>query len=164
KAGDIDEAEEPISVGKKNAHSEFEESVAEDSEDETTTERHGIEKKDYHSMTKEQLVEELELLVKREKIQAIKEHVEEIKTEFNAKFDEELEEKKEEFIAEGGNIIDFHYSTPLKKQFNSVYFDYKEKRNNYYQKLKQDLNKNLERRLEIIEELKGLLDVEENIN
>ncbi len=159
-----DEEETPAKNEKKNAHSEFEESVAEDSEDETITERHGIEKKDYHSMTKEQLVEELELLVKREKIQAIKEHVEEIKAEFNAKFDEELEEKKEEFIAEGGNIIDFHYSTPLKKHFSSVYFDYKEKRNNYYQKLKQDLNKNLERRLEIIEELKGLLDVEENIN
>ncbi len=159
-----EEEEAPSKSEKKNAHSEFEDSVAEDSEDETSTERHGIEKKDYHSMTKEQLLEELELLVKREKIQTIKEHVEDIKAEFNAKFDEELEEKKEEFLAEGGNIIDFHYSTPLKKNFNSIYFDYKEKRNNYYQKLKQDLNKNLEKRLEIIEELKGLLDVEENIN
>ncbi|MGB7785173.1 MAG: DUF349 domain-containing protein, partial [Salinimicrobium sp.] len=77
---------------------------------------------------------------------------------------EEVEEKKEEFLAEGGNIIDFHYSTPLKKRFNSLYFDYKEKRNKYYQQLKQDLNQNLEKRLEIIEELKGLIDVEENIN
>ncbi|CAN5213885.1 DUF349 domain-containing protein [soil metagenome] len=164
---EIDETHEELDIttaAKKNAHSEFEDSVAEDSEDETVTERHGIDKKDYHSMTKEQLVEELELLVKREKIQAIKEHVEELKTELNSKFDEEVEEKKEEFLAEGGNIIDFHYSTPLKKQFNSVYFDYKEKRNNYYQQLKQDLNKNLNKRLEIIEELKGLLDVEENIN
>ncbi|HSM64636.1 MAG TPA: DUF349 domain-containing protein, partial [Gillisia sp.] len=133
-------------------------------EDETTTERHGIEKKDFHSMTKEALVTELERLIKSEKIQAIKEHVEEIKAEFNAKFDEELEEKKEEFLADGGNIIDFHYSTPIKKEFNSIYFDYKEKRNKYYQQLKQDLNKNLNLRLEIIEELKGLLGVEENIN
>ncbi|HSJ12078.1 MAG TPA: DUF349 domain-containing protein [Gillisia sp.] len=159
-----DEEEEAASKGKKDAHSEFEDSVAEDSEDETTHERHGIEKKDYHSMTKEELVKEFEHLLNKEKIQAIKEHVEEIKTEFNAKFDEEVEEKKEEFLAEGGNIIDFHYSTPLKKQFNSLYFDYKEKRNNYYQQLKQDLNKNLSKRLEIIEELKGLLGVEENIN
>ena len=156
--------EEEAAAGKKDAHSEFEDSVAEDSEDETTHERHGIEKKDYHSMTKEELVKEFEHLLNKEKIQAIKEHVEEIKTEFNAKFDEEVEEKKEEFLAEGGNIIDFHYSTPLKKQFNSLYFDYKEKRNNYYQQLKQDLNKNLSKRLEIIEELKGLLGVEENIN
>ena len=148
----------------RDAQSEMDDAVAEDSEDETTHERHGIEKKDYHAMSKEALVAELEKLLKKEKVQAIKEHVEEIKVEFNAKFDEEVEEKKEEFLAEGGNIIDFHYSTPLKKQFNSLYFDYKENRNKYYQQLKQDLNKNLEKRLEIIEELKGLLDVEENIN
>ena len=161
----IDEPEElPEPRAKKDAQSELDEAVAEHSEDETANERHGIEKKDYHSMNKEALVEELEKLLKKEKVQALKEHVEEIRSEFNAKFDEEVEQKKEEFLADGGNIIDFHYSTPLKKQFNSLYFDYKEKRNNYYQKLKQDLNKNLEKRLEIIEELKGLLDVEENIN
>ncbi|GHA43961.1 hypothetical protein GCM10007103_26480 [Salinimicrobium marinum] len=148
----------------KDAQSELEDSVAEESEDESAGERHGIARKDYHSMSKEQLVDELEKLVKNEKVQAIKEHVEEIRAEFNAKFDEEVEQKKEDFLADGGNIIDFHYSTPLKKQFNSVYFDYKEKRNKYYQQLKQDLNKNLEKRVEIIEELKGLIDVEENIN
>ncbi len=156
--------EATVSKEKKSVEAEFEDSVAEDSEDETVTERHGIEKKDFHAMTKEALVAELDRLVKSEKVQAIKEHVEEIKAEFNAKFDEELEEKKEEFLAEGGNIIDFHYSTPIKKDFNSIYFDYKEKRNNYYKQLKQDLNKNLDKRLEIIEELKGLLGIEENIN
>ncbi|HSI70740.1 MAG TPA: DUF349 domain-containing protein [Gillisia sp.] len=161
---DHEEEDSANQEDKKDAQSEFEDSVAGDSEDETAAERHGIEKKDYHSMSKEELVAELEKLVKTEKVQAIKEHVEEIKTEFNAKFDEDLEEKKEEFLADGGNIIDFHYSTPLKKQFNNAYFDYKEKRNNYYKQLKQDLNKNLDKRLEIIEELKGLLDVEENIN
>ena len=159
---DDEEQEEPAKP--KDAHSEMEEAVAEDSEDESAGERHEIEKKDYHAMSKEALADELERLVKKEKVQAIKEHVEEIRTEFNAKFDEEVEEKKEEFIAEGGNIIDFHYSTPLKKRFNSLYFDYKEKRSKYYQQLKQDLNQNLEKRLEIIEELKGLIDVEENIN
>lgn len=143
---------------------DMERSVAEDSEDESTSERHDIEKKDYHSMSKEDLADELERLLKKEKVQAIKEHVAEIRTEFNAKFDEEMEEKKEEFLADGGNIIDFHYSTPLKKRFNSLYFDYKEKRNSYYRRLKKDLNENLHRRLEIIEELKGLIDVEENIN
>ena len=161
---DHEEEETAAPAKPRDAQSELDEAVAEDSEDETTHERHGIEKKDYHAMSKEALVAELEKLLKNEKVQAIKEHVEEIKIEFNAKFDEEVEEKKEEFLAEGGNIIDFHYSTPLKKQFNSLYFDYKEKRNKYYQQLKQDLNKNLEKRLEIIEELKGLLDVEENIN
>src|SRR5690606_15151480 len=83
--GEEEEEEEAAAAGKKDAHSEFEDSVAEDSEDETTHERHGIEKKDYHSMTKEELVTEFEHLLNKEKIQAIKEHVEEIKIEYNAK-------------------------------------------------------------------------------
>lgn len=161
----IDEPEDlPEPRTKKDAQSELDDAVAEHSEDETAHEKHGIEKKDYHAMSKEDLVKELEQLLKTQKVQAVREHVEEIRTEFNAKFDEEVEQKKEEFLADGGNIIDFHYSTPLKKEFNSLYFDYKEKRNNYYHQLKQDHNKNLEKRLEIIEELKGLIDVEENIN
>ncbi|MFD2516819.1 DUF349 domain-containing protein [Salinimicrobium flavum] len=163
-AEEEDDSAESSPKKPKDAQTELDDAVAEDSEDESAGERHGIEKKDYHAMSKEALTDELEKLVKKEKVQALKEHVEEIRAEFNAKFDEEVEEKKEEFLAAGGNIIDFHYSTPLKKRFNSLYFDYKEKRNKYYQQLKQDLNQNLEKRLEIIEELKGLIDVEENIN
>ncbi|MFD2561568.1 DUF349 domain-containing protein [Aquimarina rubra] len=144
--------------------SEMDDAVAKDSEDTSKLERHDIEKKDYHAMSKEELIAELRHLIKNEKILAIKEHVEEIKTEFNDKFNEEVEQKKDEFLADGGDIIDFYYSTPLKKQFNSVYFDYKEKRSAYYQNLKKDLQANLQKRLDIIEELKGLLNVEENIN
>ena len=166
---DIDSDIGSAVVGEKKKSSgsheeDMDSAVAEDSEDESANERHDIAKKDYHSMNKEALADELERLIKNEKIQAIKEHVAEIRSEFNAKFDEEMEEQKEEFLADGGNIIDFHYSTPLKKRFNSIYFDYKEQRNNYYKRLKKDLNENLNKRLELIEELKGLIDVEENIN
>ncbi|MBQ0735772.1 DUF349 domain-containing protein [Aquimarina celericrescens] len=147
-----------------HVQNQMDEAVADDSEDESKLERHDIEKKDYHAMSKEELIKELRELVKNEKVQAIKEHVEEIRSEFNEKFNEEVEQKKEEFLADGGDIIDFYYSTPIKKEFNSVYFDYKEKRNAYYQNLKKDLQENLRKRLELIDELKGLLNVDESIN
>ncbi len=153
-----------ITPSKDRIQNEMDEAVAEHSEDEGTQEKHDIEKKDYHAMSKEELISELRRLIKNEKIQAIKEHVEEIRSEFTEKFNEEVEEKKEEFLADGGDIIDFYYSTPIKKEFNSVYFDYKEKRNSYYQNLKRDLQENLKRRLELVEELKGLLNIDENIN
>ncbi len=158
------ESSEETSEPGDHVQNQIDDAVAEHSEDESTIERHDIEKKDYHAMNKEELIKELRYLVKSEKVQAIKEHVEEIRTEFNAKFNEEAEQKKEEFLADGGDIIDFYYSTPIKKEFNSVYFDYKEKRNAYYQNLKRDLQENLKRRLELIDELKGLLNVDENIN
>ncbi len=99
---------------------EIEASNAEDAEDEGNQERHIIEVKDYHSMSMEDLVDELSDLVKKEKVQAIKSHVDSIKKEFNEKFNHFLEEKKDEFVSDGGNAIDFHYSSPVKTRFNNA--------------------------------------------
>ena len=122
------------------------------------------DQKEYHNLSPKELISELETLLKTKSIQQLKHEVDEIATEFNAQFQVELELKKEAFIADGGNIIDFHYSNAEKKAFNSLYFDYKEKRNDYYKSLKKDLQSNFNRRNELIEELKGLLNAEENIN
>src|SRR5690554_5674663 len=157
-AVEISSKETPLS-----AENEEEEEVVSSEEEEDDTKEEKAQK-DYSSLSKKELISELESLLKNNKVQDIKEEAEEIRSEFNSKFNEELEQKKEEFLSEGGNIIDFHYSTPLKKEFNSLYFDYKEKRNNYYKNLKKDLQANLDKRWELIEELKGLLNTEENIN
>lgn len=143
---------------------EIEESNAEDAEDADNEKRHHIPFLDYHSMSIENLVGELQRLVKNEKIQAISKHVSGIKYEFDQKFQEFLEHKKEEFVANGGNEIDFRYNSVTKRQFNEVIAEYREKRDHYYKQLEQNLKANLEKRLEIIEELKGLMNVEEDIN
>jgi hypothetical protein len=157
--------ETPVSAGNENEDEVEDEEEVVSSEDEEETE--GEEEKaqkDYSSLSKKELISEFQKLLQSHKIQDIKEEAEEIRAEFNNKFNEELEHKKEEFLSEGGNIIDFHYSTPLKKEFNSLYFDYKEKRNSHYKNLKKDLEGNLNNRWGLIEELKGLLSAEENIN
>lgn len=156
---------EEIPTKKKDAYvEEIEESNAEDAEDDSNVERHNLEEKDYHSMSMEQLADEFESLMKNKKIQTIKSHVEEIRTEFNSKFSEILEEKKDDFLSEGGDEIDFFYTSPIKKRFNSIYNDYRNKLNAYYKTLETNLKSNLENRLRIIEDIKGLLNVEENIN
>ncbi len=143
---------------------EIEESNAEDAEDVDNEKRHHIPMLDYHSMSIENLVGELQRLVKNEKIQAINKHVSSIKYEFDQKFQEFLEHKKEEFVANGGNEIDFRYNSVAKRQFNEVFGEYREKKDQYYKQLDQNLKSNLKRRLEIIEQLKGLMNVEEDIN
>ena len=161
------EATETVSETTKKADAhveEIEEANAEDAEDETNAERHEVESKDYHAMTMEQLVDELESLLNNKKIQTIKSQVDEIKSEFHSKFGELLDEKKEEFLSEGGNEIDFYYTTPVKKRFNDAYKTYRNNLNAYYKNLESNLKQNLENRLAIIEEIKGLINVEENIN
>ncbi len=143
---------------------EIDESNAEDAEDADNVDRHALEEKDYHSMSMEQLADEFENLLKNRKVQTIKSHVDDIKSEFNAKFSEILDEKKEDFLADGGNEIDFYFSSPVKKRFNSIYNEYRKNLNAYYKTLESNLKANLENRLHIIEEIKGLINVEENIN
>lgn len=148
----------------KTAEDELDEANAEDSEDDDVSKRHEIELKDYETMSLDELVLELEKLLNNEKIQAIREHVSQIKIAFDKKFNEIIEEKKEAFIEEGGNIIDFQYTSPVKKNFNSIYFDYREKRDQYYSQLKKNLNQNLNERLSIIEELKSMIGAGESMN
>lgn len=143
---------------------EIDSSIAEDAEDESNAERHEVEEKDYHAMSMQDLATEFNRLLKHHKIQTISKQVNEIKSEFNSKFSELLDEKKEEFINDGGNEIDFYYTNDTKKLFNQLYKDYKQSINAYYKEREQNLKQNLENRLAIIEEIKGLLNVEENIN
>ncbi|MEP1489539.1 MAG: DUF349 domain-containing protein [Algibacter sp.] len=167
-----DEAASPENASKLDESSEeedevineIEESNAEDAEDEGNKDRHAIEVKEYDGMSLESLVIELEKLVRNQKVQAIKTHVDGIKNEFNSKFNTLLDEKKSEFISEGGHEIDFYYSTPIQKRFKESYKEYKNKLHEHYKSLEQNLKSNLTNKLEIIEELKGLINVEENIN
>lgn len=158
------EAQEEPKVETEAHVEDIENSNAEDAEDESNAERHEVEKKDYHAMSMDALVGELESLIKNHKIQTISSHVNEIKTEFKAKYAELLEEKKEEFIADGGNEIDFYYSNDNKKRFNAAAKEYKQTINAYYNDREKSWKQNLENRLAIIEEIKGLVGVEDSMS
>lgn len=148
----------------EDPHNEIDQSNAEDAEDDGNTDRHDIPLLDYHALSMEKLVEELDKLVHKQRVQAIKTHVEQIKSEFDLKYQDLYEQKKDDFISDGGNEIDFNYTSTTKKNFNEVYGAYRDKRNQYYKSLEERLNTNLDVRQQIIEELKGLINVEENIN
>src|SRR5690606_18482574 len=159
-----DKPNESISDGHDEILNEIDDSNAEDAEDEGNKERHTIELKEYDKMSLEALTAELERLVKNEKVQAIKNHVDAIKREFDSQFNDLLEEKKADFLSDGGNEIDFYYTSPIQKQFKTIYKDYRNKLSEHRKKLDQNLKQNLADKLQIIEEIKGLLNVEENIN
>ncbi|MBN4070649.1 DUF349 domain-containing protein [Olleya sp. AH-315-F22] len=159
-----DNKKETQSKEEDEALTEVETENAKEAEDEDKNKHPIIEEKDYHTMSMDDLVDELEKLVDNEKIQTIKSQVDSIKSEFSAKFGALLAKKKAEFIAEGGNTIDFYFDSPLKKRFNSIFTTYRDKHHAHYKNLEKSFKENLENRLEIIEEIKGLINVEENIN
>ncbi len=158
------EISETTNDSEEEVLNEIEEANAEDAEDEGNKDRHKIVEKDYDTMSLEALAIELEKLLKNEKVQAIRSHVDKINGVFKTKFQALIDEKKEEFINDGGNEIDFYYSSPVQKRFKEAYKDYRKKLNEHYQNIEKNLKDNLTKKLEIIEELKGLINVDENIN
>ena len=118
----------------------------------------------YETLSLEDLIAEFETLLKSENIHSVRNSINEIKTNFNAKFSALISEKKEAFLAEGGNTIDFEFISPLKKQFNELSKAYREKHQSFQKNRTEELNQNLEIRLQIIEEIKGLINVEGDIN
>ncbi|MGL2966009.1 DUF349 domain-containing protein [Flavobacterium sp. XGLA_31] len=137
---------------------------AEEGEDETLKDRHDIPMLDYEALSMEQLVDELANLVVVEKVMSVKDHVEELKKAFLSKYYHFIDEKKEEFLAENPDTTeDFHYHFPLKVKFDQLYSQYRDKKNNHFQSLQNNLKANLENRLAIVEELKNLIHSQESI-
>jgi hypothetical protein len=137
---------------------------AEVSEDTTIGESHDIPMLNYDAMDMENLVLELENLVVSDKIMAVKNHIEEIKSVFLSKYNHFIEEKKEEFINENPDSTEeFEYHFPLKSKFDSLYNNFRSKKNTHFKSLESDLKSNLQTRLALIEELKSLINPGENI-
>lgn len=142
----------------------IEEVNAEESEDETLKDRHEIPMLDYDTLSMEQLVDELGELVVVEKLMSVKDHVEELKKSFLSKYHHFIDEKKEEFHAENPETTeDFHFHFPLKGKFDQLYSQYRDKKNNHFQSLQNNLKANLENRLAIVDELKNLIHSQDNI-
>src|SRR5690606_6319603 len=85
---------------KDDAMDSISDAHAEESEDETLKDRHDVPMLDYDNMDMEQLNEELAKLVPVEKVMSVKEHVENIRHAFFSKYNQLIEDKREEFAAE----------------------------------------------------------------
>ena len=154
---EVPEKSETILVDETTkAVQEIEKSVAEEAEKE-------LEKKeevavvDFSVMSLADLVSELSKVISNNPVQKIKSQVEAVKSEFNQKFGALLAEKKAAFLAEGGNSIDFQFSSPIKSEYNKLLSDYKKERYAYYGDFEKQQKENLEKRLVVIENLKDLI-------
>jgi hypothetical protein len=140
-----------------DAVDEIEKSVAEDAENDESKEEESPAV-DYDTFSLEELVSSLEKTLSNNPVQKIKSQVEGIKSAFNQKFGAMLAEKKAAFLEEGGNSIDFQFSSPIKTDYNNLLSDYKKQRDAFYKNLENNLNENFVKREQVIENLKNLID------
>ena len=106
----------------------------------------------------------LEKVLKNDQWMRLGQLVRDLQQEFDAQFLKLLQDKKEEFIADGGNEIDFYFAPDYKKSFSSLLREYKKKKGKYFKEIEANQKANLNRKKEIIEEIKSLIDQNEHNN
>lgn len=136
------------------------ESNAEEGEHETTA----LPEKDYESMDMDALVSEFEKLAAVDNVMSVRHHVEKLRTSFNTQYHHFIDEKRKEFYNENPETTEeFHYILPVKQKFDKLYTLYRESKARLAKETERNLEKNLENRLAIVEELKNLINPNENI-
>ena len=133
-------------------------------EDQENSETNQEQTKDFSQMSLTELVEELQKRIKAVKWFSDDKNIKEIIHTFDTQFKSEIQEKKEAFIKEGGNEIDFYFKPQYKNAFDQAFREYKKNKRTYFQEREQSQKLNLDRKLEIIESLKELINIDENIN
>ena len=115
-------------------------------------------------MNLNELVEDLQKKIKAEKWFTDDKNIKEIIQTFETKFKTEIQGKKEAFIEDGGNEIDFYFKPQYKNTYDQAVREFKKNKRIYFQEREQSQKLNLDRKLEIIESLKELINIDENIN
>ena len=132
------------------------EKVVDKAQDEVKTDK--IVATDYTVLSLEELVKELQNILSNNPVNKIKDQIEVIKSAFNIKFGALLAEKKKVFLEEGGNVIDFQFTSSVKGDYNTLLSDYKKQRDAHYNAIDKQMNDNLDKRVQVIEGLKSLIE------
>ena len=123
-----------------------------------------VKEVDYTRFNIEELIEGFKKVTTEE--QWLKNHsqVQTINRLFEEKFQDDVEANKKTFKDNGGNEIDFFYRPKYKNEFDKLSFEYRKKRRTHFKDQEAKYKVNLERKKNIIEEIKGLIGADQNIN
>jgi hypothetical protein len=156
----VEVTEEPIEA--VHVASETEE-VAETSDKDATTEAEHSEQV-FEGKEPKEMVEYFSGALDNKPIQNLKSTADAFTKAFEKEMASLKNTQRQAFIAEGGNPDAFYFNPPILKDFNNLIRKYKSDRGKYYRSVEEKQHKSLEQRLALIEELKGLINVDQDIN
>ena len=156
-------AEDPSEPTEKAGQETKDTSSSESSEAQATEK---VEEKiiDYNSLSQEELVAMLELIVQEDEVTQIRNKVALIKVAYLKLQQAEEEKQLENFLMDGGDKINFTPNeSALDNRFNSAFKVYSRKRKAFLVELEKEKKTNLEAKKIILEELKALIESEESL-
>ena len=130
----------------------------------TTTHSDKASEIDYSKFNIQELIEAFSKISTGDQWLRNQTQIQNINRLFEEKFHKDVEANKKVFIDGGGNEIDFFYKPEYKKQFDQIGYEYRKKKRTHYKEQEASHKVNLERKKAIIEEIKGLISADKNIN
>lgn len=122
-----------------------------------------ISTKDYNALTLSELIEEIGELSNSDDVFSNSKTIDIIKSVFYKKVNAEKEQKKSEFLADGGIEEEYSFIHPLEKDFKNLYNSFRKKKNDLRQKIESDYVKNHSIKTSIISEIEALINTEETL-
>ena len=120
---------------------------------------------DYSGNNNSQLLSIFSELLHTHPVQTIRKNVDAIKIAFYKNYRNEVDQLRKKFIEEGGTIEDFVPPTNDEEQrFKTLFAEYRQKRNEYLAQIETEKEENYQKKLQIIEELKELINSNETLN
>lgn len=120
---------------------------------------------DYSGNNNSQLLSIFSELLHTRPVQTIRKNVDAIKIAFYKNYRNEVDQLRKKFIEEGGTIEDFVPPTNDEEQrFKTLFAEYRQKRNEYLAQIETEKEENYRKKLQIIEELKELINSNETLN
>ena len=120
---------------------------------------------DYNGKSKAELLAILADILANKPVQTIRRDVEAIKIAFYKTYRAEVERARRAFVEAGGKLEEF-VPTPddAEQRLKELFAEYRTKRNEFIAKLEEEKENNYKIKLQIIEELKELVNSDETLN
>ncbi|WP_045032966.1 DUF349 domain-containing protein [Draconibacterium sediminis] len=120
---------------------------------------------DYSNHSKVELVNALRDVLEGESDINVKEEIDTIKAAFYKILNESIEDDKKQFIADGGAEEEFEpEEDPYEKDIKDLLKKYRHIRIEHNKQMEAEKEENLQKKYEVIEKIKGLINNEESIN
>ncbi len=120
---------------------------------------------DYSTLTEVELINAMRDLLENHAEEDIKVDVDSIKLNFYKKHRAQADEEKKKFVEDGGAEEDFEaLNAPYEDDLRNLLKEFRQIRNKQHRELEDEKEENLQRKYEIIEEIKNLVNRKESIN
>ena len=119
---------------------------------------------DFSGLKTEDIVQKLKTLVERQDWFKSNKTIQSLQSQYQKLFQEDLEVAKKDFLASGENEINFFYKPDHKKEFDQITYNYRQLKRKHFKEIETAQKTNLERKKNIIEEIKELITADQDIN